>query len=170
MRSFSNAGGIGSSETCDGGSGTVLQVMHEHLRRRARLKEELAGQRPVGDARQRIEVRPAVDDALSGHQLGRHEGGRALQEALGREHRGFLLRPILDDPEIQHLQVVAFEPEPRDEEVRGLDVAVHEPVLVRFGERPAGLAEEHDHPLRRLRSEARHDLAARSSPSSNSMT
>ena len=64
---------------------------------------------------------------------------------------------ILDDAEIQHLQVVVLEPEARDEEVGGLDVAVHEPVLVRFGERPARLAQQHDHALGRLRPEARDD-------------
>ena len=49
-------------------------------------------------------------------------------------------------------------PEPCHEEIRGLDVPVHEAVFVRFGERSARLAQEHDHALGRLRPEAVHDV------------
>ena len=57
--------------------------------------------------------------------------------------RRFLPWLILDDPEVQHLQVVVLGSEPRDEQVRRFDVTVHEPVLVRFSERSARLAQEH---------------------------
>ena len=44
-----------------------------------------------------------------------------------------------------------------DEQVSGLDVAVHESVLMCFGERAARLAQQHDHPLGDLRPEAIHE-------------
>ena len=72
--------------------------------------------------------------------------------------RPYLVGLILHDPEVEHFQVVVLGAQPADEEIRGLDVAVHEAVLVRLGKRPARLAEEHDHPLRRLRSEAVDDV------------
>ena len=92
MRIVSSSAGMGSSETSDGGTGVRLRVMQQHLRRRARLENELPGQRPVGGARQRIEIGPAVDRGLAEHQFGRHERRRALQDALRREHRRFRAR------------------------------------------------------------------------------
>ena len=94
---------------------------------------------------------------LSEDQLGRHERGRALRDPLTRQHRRFLPRLVLDNPEIQHLHVVVLGTEPGHEEVRGLDVPMHQPVVVRLGERSARLAQEHDHALGRLRAEVRHD-------------
>ena len=95
---------------------------------------------------------------LARDQLGRHERGSALQNPLTREDRRVLPWLILDDPEVQHLQIVVLGSEPRDEQVGGLDITVHEPVLMRFGERPARLAQEHRDPLGGLRSEPGDDL------------
>ena len=77
---------------------------------------------------------------------------------LRREDRRVLPGLILDDAEVQHLQIVVLGSEPRDEQIRRLDVTVHQPVLVRFSERPARLAQEHDDPLGGLRSEPGDDL------------
>ena len=150
IRMASSSPGMGSSETSDGGTGGVCSVVQQHLRRRVRLKEQLSGERPVGGARRANRDRPGHRCGSPEISSGAMNAGVPCRIPCTRQHRRVLARLILDDPEVQHLQVVVLGSEPRDEQVRRLDVAMHEPVLVRLGERPARLAQEHRSPVRRV--------------------
>ena len=92
-----------------------------HERRPAR--EQLVGQRP-----HRVDVRPVIDVVGRFRLLGRHVGGRSE----GHTHRGELVPPRgfahgLGDPEVRHERVPAAQ-----HDVVGLDVTVHDAMIVRM--------------------------------------
>ena len=56
-----------------------------------------------------------------------------------------------DQPEVEHLDEIVGGPGPADDQVRRLDVAVHQAVAVGVLQRRAGLAQQVHDPLRRER-------------------
>ena len=77
--------------------------------------------------------------------------------AFSRVSAGLGLGGVADgshDPEVQHLHEVVLLAVPAQEDVRRLDVAMHQAVRLGFGERVADLSQHVDGPLRRDRPEA----------------
>ena len=108
------------------------------------LEHDRAGQRAEQHAAERVDVGPRVDlDAA--RLLGRHVVGRAHREAGARQ---VLLggRDGLGQPEVGQERVLGAVLA-RDEDVAGLDVAVHEAVPVRLVERAGDLRDDADRPL-----------------------
>jgi hypothetical protein len=110
---------------------------------RRALERVLAGEQPVADDAERVQVAATVERAPE-DLLGAHERrGPDHVVVAGQPRRLGLER----DPEVgdQHAARRAL-----DEDVLRLDVAVHDPVRVRVGQRPRGLAEQ-PHDLTRRR-------------------
>jgi hypothetical protein len=100
-----------------------------------------AGERVHEHAAERVDVRARVD-ALAADLLGRDEAERpdpAAGPAEARAGRGL----ALGQAEVREVGVVLGA----EQDVRGLDVAVHEPVRVRGVERAADLADDVGRPL-----------------------
>jgi hypothetical protein len=67
------------------------------------------------------------------HDLGCDEAGCAAQVVVGAEHRALSVLPgslELHQAKIEHFHEVPRAADPADDDVGGLDVAVHEAVLV----------------------------------------
>ena len=105
--------------------------------RRPATKRRLAGQHLVQDAPQAVDIGPAVEIAVRHALLGAHVVWRAERDARLRQlflaRRG--RRP--GDPEIHHQCMPVI-----DQDVLGLDVAVHDALLVRILERVGRLGGE----------------------------
>ena len=91
---------------------------------------------------ERPEIASMIDIARRAHLFGRHVRGRSHHRLGGGEVAigGRCLR----DSEVEHLQQRPAVGPSRDEEVRRLDVSVHDPKRVRFGQGLAGLQHEVD--------------------------
>ena len=101
-----------------------------------RLVRERPGERLVHDDAQRPEIGAPVEVVAPRRLLGRHVGGRADDAARVGQREAVLLLEHLADPEVEDLpdelaQVVAVHVN-----VRGLQVAVNDPLLVGDVERP----------------------------------
>ena len=71
-----------SSFASEGGGGRLLDVVHEDLHRRAAsLRTRAAGQEPVADGPERVDVRPPVDVRRAEPHLRRHVSGSAGDHA-----------------------------------------------------------------------------------------
>jgi len=104
------------------------------LRHRAhRAEDPLAGEQPVPDAAEGVEVRAVIDLATRG-DLGSHERGGADDAVVlfgeGIAHVG--------QPEVDDLDPVDGAADSAEQDVRGLDVAMHEPDIVGV---PEGVAD-----------------------------
>ena len=127
----------------------VLHHPHQDRGQRAPVERPLAGQQLVEHAAQGEEIAPPVERRLPARLLRRHEG-RGTEELAGRgQGRG----RQLGDAEVHDLRLAGRG---HDHDVRGLDVAVNDPLLVRMVERfgqllgdTQGLAPVHGHPVRR---------------------
>ena len=113
----------------------------EHFLIVPRGERETAGERVEAHHAERVQVGAAVD-RQSRHLLGADERGRPAHAAAGI---GVRIRGRARDPEIRHEHPVRA---PLQEDVLGLDVAMHDAAGVRVGECRRGLR-EHPHHLRR---------------------
>ena len=135
-------------------------MLDDELQRRVGFEDPLAGDEPIRDAAQRVDVRAAVDDAASERQLRRQIGGRSGDRALAGEAPVLPLRRPgrLDQPEVEHLHEVALAASSAGVDVGGLDVAVDEPGVVRVLQGVAHLQQEVHGPLGRDGTEPAHEL------------
>ena len=111
-------------------------LLERQLRQRGRLVRQPPRQQLVGDDAERVDV-GARAGLLAARLLGREVGG-------GAEHRPDLgdarLVDRAGDPEVGELDDVGVG----DEQVAGLDVAVHDAVAMRVVEAAAGLGDDLD--------------------------
>ena len=87
-----------------------------------------------------------IDRSVADGDLRSHER-RGARRHIGRGQistRRILIVRRLYEPEVEHFHVVHRHAHPARDQVRRLDVAVHEPAIVRFSERQANLLEEMD--------------------------
>src|SRR4051794_6504890 len=109
---------------------------HPHARPAAERRR--AGQALEDDAAERVDVRGRADvlapDLLGGHVVQRSERLPGPREVGGLA--------VLGQPEVGHVRGVAVE-----EDVGGLDVAVHEPGVVQRVDSPGGRRQHADHLL-----------------------
>ena len=102
-----------------------LDVVHQHLDRRAADEHALARQQPVGDAAEPVEVDARVDRLPAERGLGRHVGRGSGDRALGGQVIVVAHGPGgLDQAEVEHLDEVPLEAPVARQDVRRLDVAV----------------------------------------------
>ncbi len=131
-----------------------LEVRIASLRRRQSIKRVVARQQLVGDAAERIDVVARVRLAMLNHLWTRIRG-RQRAETAGVEDSciALLLRPLkhAGNAEVDHLHFGIR----REKDVGGLEIAMHETVLMRIGERIAHAAHN------RQRGANRHALIAR---------
>ncbi|CAA9298234.1 MAG: hypothetical protein AVDCRST_MAG11-638 [uncultured Gemmatimonadaceae bacterium] len=131
-------------------------MLHEHRRGVARREGRRAGEHLVADDAERVDVAPPVDLALAERLLRAHVGRGAqhhadLGEPLGARARERARR----DAEVGDHGAAALAVE---QDVVGLDVAVHHAARVRVGERVGDVGEDaadHGHRRARLPAEAR---------------
>jgi hypothetical protein len=124
------------------------EVLDEHGRRARRLERQHAGEHLVRHHAQRVEVGAAVDLAVAGALLGAHVRRRADGHPGGREARVAPLDHRPRDAEVGDHGAVAVVVE---EDVVGLDVAVHHAARVGVGERVGHLGEHAPHVVHRHR-------------------
>ena len=119
-------------------------MVDHHLDRGGGVEDELACGKPVADRAERVDVGAPVDVRFPQRDLGRHVGRGARGHALLGELGLGICRglDILHQPEVEHLHEVVVDAQAGGEDVGGLDVAVDQPVLVRVGERVAGLGQQ----------------------------
>jgi hypothetical protein len=127
-------GGLGQ------GAGALAQLLHEHRRGVAGGERRRAGEHLVAHDAQGVDVAPAVDLALAEGLLGAHVGRGAehradLREALGAGVEQRAPR----DAEVGDHRAAALAVE---QDVVGLDVAVHDAARVRVGERVGHVGED----------------------------
>ena len=123
---------VGSGETQLGR--LLFENGIHRLNRRVAFECAAAGEHLVEDAAERKDV-AAMVDRLAAHLLGRHVAGRADHSSgrcplLLRPGLGVLLiffRSQLREAEVENLYAAIF----RDEDVFGLEVAMHDALLVR---------------------------------------
>ena len=116
-------------------------MLHEQRRRVRRVEGQLATQHLVRDDAERVQVAPAVDVAVARGLLRAHERRRADRDAGGREP-GAAVADRTCDAEVRDHRAIARGVE---QDVVGLDVAMHHAVLMRVGERVADLPEDAPH-------------------------
>jgi len=104
-----------------------------------------AGQGAIEEHPERVDVRAVVDREPL-HLLRRHAVGRAQHEAFAGERLVHLSH--LDQAEVHHLHRVHPVRVPGDQEVAGLQIAVHHAALVGVAQRRADLEEERDGAVR----------------------
>nr|ART38290.1 F383 [uncultured bacterium] len=104
----------------------------------------------VEDAAQRVQVGAGVDLGRAGALLGRHVR-RGPEHALGLAGAG--VERQLGDAEVEHLDPLAAHHVriPDDEQVGGLEVAMHDAALVGGADGAGGLAHEQDGAVERQR-------------------
>ena len=128
--SFEFVGGVGAREAQ--GRGLLLYVLEGERRRRRRLEGRVAGEHLVENHAEAVDVGARID-VVVGALLGRHVARRADQRAgLGERverARGVLLQ--LGDAEVQHLDEQRVVVVAREDDVRGLEVAVDDAAAVR---------------------------------------
>jgi hypothetical protein len=116
-------------------------VVQDRVLRLARVRSLLRHQL-VEDRAQGVDIGPGVERLFAPRLLGRHVRGRPQRRPrLGRRAR-LLQRLQLGDPEVEHLHQVGPVLAPADEQVVGLEVAVHDPSRVGGGHAPAGLRDQ----------------------------
>lgn len=131
----------------------LLRHVRALARDRAHRARRAAGERLVEHLSEREEIRAPVD--LAALLLGRHVRGRPGEERPGRRERArervrerplaLLGRADRPDPEVRDAQ----ESEAVEEDVRRLQVAVHDPARVRVLERFENRRRERAHALER---------------------
>ena len=124
--------------------GRCLGDVHEHhLRRRLGLEGELAGEQLVEDDADSVKVAASVE-RVAAALLGAHVLGRAADDARAGDAGTDGLAAHLGEPEVHHLDEVAAGPHRLEDDVLGLEVAVDDLEVVRFGERREHLAQHAD--------------------------
>jgi hypothetical protein len=152
-------GGISCGEACDGGLGasfTCREICMVFSASKTRF-----GQQPVGDTSQGVEIRAAVHELVHCDLRG-CEGRRPSHEPRRGQSGVPRLAFRAHETEVEHLDEVDVETHAAGLDVRRLDVPVHEPAGVRFGERATHLLQEMDDAFCRLRSEMRSTTGSRS--------
>jgi hypothetical protein len=128
-------------------------VIDQRLHLRAALEHRLAGEQEVGDAAERVDVGAMVHLLVADDHFGGHERGRAddpfercerLRQVVRRPGAGHL-----DEAEVEDLDKVVLQSHSADEDVGGLDVAVHHPAAMSLGQRMTDLPQQVDHAGRR---------------------
>ncbi len=114
----------------------AVHVLVRDLHRRRATVGLLAGEHLVQHDAGGVHVGPGVGDAAL-DLLGREIGDRADDDA-GRRAARHRRRDRPGQPEVRDLDAAVLG----DQDVLGLDVAVHEPGLVRAGERAEDLLED----------------------------
>jgi len=114
----------------------LRQVLRGYRLRVRPVEGWLAGQHLIEHAAERVQIAPGVERGLPAHLLGTHVPRGAQHDARRRDPRVGIERPR--DPEVRHQDAAVLG----DENVLGLDVAVHDAVLVRVLQPPGGFAPE----------------------------
>ena len=132
----------------------LAHMLVGHRDRRVTDERRLAGEDFVEHAAQRVDIGAGVDRLAAG-LLGR-------QVLRGADHRGGLGHAVgvgqrAGDAEVHHLHRAGLA----DHDVRGLDVAVDDAVLVAEVQRLAGVGDDLDRALGRHRALGVHDVAQR---------
>ena len=124
------------------------QVHQHHLRRALGLERQPAGEQLEQDDAHGVEVAAAVD-RIAAALLGRHVVGRAAHDARAGDvgRRGVGLQ--LGQAEVDHLDEVAAAAQRLEDDVLGLQIAVHDLEVVRFAERVQHLLQHVDDALER---------------------
>ena len=132
-----------------------VHVLHQHLHRRVRLEDQVAGQEEIRHAAKGVHVGPAIDVSLPDDDFRRHVRRRPGGGVVHRHERFEAADPLphLHETEIQHLDEVVLEPHPADVDVGRLDVAVHHAARVGVGQRMADLPQQEDGAVGRHRPE-----------------
>ncbi len=112
-----------------------VEVRHQRLERRRTVERHRAGEALVEDDAERVDVGARVDLAAVVDLLGRHVLRRPDECALLRELLGAVfVADDFDDPEIDDFVVVFSVARRHQDDVRRLQVAVDDPLRVRFRE------------------------------------
>jgi hypothetical protein len=159
--------------------GRLGEVRDQELVRRAPGERRLAGEQLVRGGAEGVEIGAVIGVGVGRGLLGRHVGGGAQRGAEQRERRraragrelrrharrpraGRAGRPDARGAErLGHAEVGDHRRVVRDEHVVGLDVAVHDALLVRIGERAGHLPEQPHGLAHRERSALAQPLAQR---------
>ena len=136
---------------------------HELIAQRRAREERPDAQQIEQDEPRRIDVgrgpRLFAAKLLGGHERRRPEDHPVRHvDATDRfgEHRGATL--VERDPEVEQPRFVEPAPPARDDHVRRLDVAMHDPVRVRFGQPREHPARHAEHLVREQRPAERHGV------------
>ena len=157
MMSSARSGETGLPSRSAGGGGGSLTWRVEQAFDGIMVEERLAGEQPVADGAQRIEVAAGVNalrlfDRLRRHEVRRADDGIGLRAVRRpRAHR-------LHQPEVEDLHQVADTAPAGEDDVGGFDVAVDQADAMGLGERAADLAQDVDDAALGLGAELAHQL------------
>ena len=147
------------ARACEG-DGVLLEDEHDELGNGVALEGRLAAEELVEHGAEGPDVRAHVDAEIALELLRRHEAGRT-EELAARGQRVPGVGEDLGDAEVEHLEQRPAVEALGDEEVGGLDVAVHDADGVSLGDGFAGLEHEVDGVGGRERAGAAHAIAKR---------
>ena len=118
-------------------------MREDHLRRRLGLEGQAPGEQLVEDDADRVEVAARVE-RIAARLLGAHVLGRAADDAGARDARLLRVGADLREAEVDDLHEVAARAHRLEDDVLGLEIAVDDALVVRFGERRERLAQDVD--------------------------
>ena len=169
-RSRAQAGRPATAPQIEGGDRSVDSSAHV-CANVARFERRAPHEHLVDNRAERPDVGAGVDLGRREDLLGRHVLRRAEDDARLRCPRRSVLGDVpLRDPEVEDLDEVRAVGAPGDEEVRRLEVAMHDAARVRLGDALAGLHGVVDGHVRGQRGHGREIVARRSLPSRYSIT
>ena len=120
----------------------AARVTHHDLERVADERQP-AGEHLVADHAQRVDVAAVVEPRIGEALLGRHVGRRADRRSRARQVRRLGRRAHqLHHAEVEHLHEVGIVGVVGQEDVLGLEIAVHDPLLVDRADRRRDLAQD----------------------------
>ncbi len=128
----------------------LRQVHQDDLRGRLRLEGQPSRKELVENDADRVEVAARVE-RVAATLLGRHVLGRAAHDSGARDRRLRFLDLHLREAEVDDLHEVAAAAHRLEDDVLGLEVAVDDVEVMRFGERRERLSEHVDHAPERER-------------------
>ncbi len=133
-------------------------MLDDHLEAGRGFERRTAREHPVGNRAQTIKVSPSVD--LNGRTDGlRGEVQRCTEQDAGPgKARGLIELELFGQAEVEDLHEIVYAAAVSQEDIRRFDVAVHDPLLVRFGERTAHLLQDVHRAVRRHWPEVVHEL------------